>query len=251
MDREYPTVGRIACVNGFILKIIAVASMLTDHIGAILFPYQMVFRYIGRIAFPIFVFLLVEGFVNTKNVRRYELRLLVFALISEIPFDMAFNNAILEFSSQNVFFTLLIGLVMLDVMQTVRERRGAGAPSELILEIIILIIFVVIAFLLRTDYSGGGVLLIYCFYKFRDMHLIKYVLFGLICYLFFGLIEMYALLAVIPLLLYNGKRGFRKDGNGLYEGSRTGFAAQLVRYLFYIFYPVHLLILHFIAVMIR
>ncbi len=249
MSKEYPSVQPVACVNGLLLKIIAVVTMLIDHIGAILYPGQMVFRDIGRIAFPIFVFLLVEGFLNTRNVRRYEIRLLIFALVSEIPFDLAFNHSVLEFTSQNVFFTLLVGLIMLDVITAVAKWSGNG-PYAILLELLILVAFVALAFFLRTDYSGGGVLLIYVFYKFRDMHLVKFVLFALICLLFYTRIELFALLAVIPLLLYNGKRGFREDG-GLYSGDRRGPAYQLVRYLFYLFYPVHLLILHFIAVSVR
>ncbi len=251
MNKEYPSVQSIACLNGFYLKLIAVVSMLIDHMGAVLFPQQMVFRYIGRIAFPIFVFLLVEGFIYTKNVRKYEIRLLVFALISEIPFDLAFNDSVLEFKSQNVFFTLLIGLVMLDVMQTVRERTGySDAPRDIFTELVILVLFIVVAFLLRTDYSGGGVLLIYCFYKFRGMHVLKIILLGLICFLFYTRIELFALLAVIPLLLYNGKRGFGRSG-GLYNGNLSTPASVVVKYLFYIFYPAHLLILHFISLAIR
>ncbi len=248
MNKEYPSIKSVACVNGFLLKIIAIVTMLVDHIGAVLFPGQMVFRYIGRIAFPIFAFLIVEGFFNTRNVRRYELRLLIFALISEIPFDLAFNGTVLEFRSQNVFFTLFLGLVMIDLISLVREKISPYLGG-IVLEIVILLGFIMLAFLMRTDYSGGGVLLIYCFYRFRDMHLIKYILFGLICLLFYTRIELYALLAVIPLLLYNGKRGFRQSG-GLYSGKK-GPASQLVKYLFYIFYPAHLLIIHFIAVSIR
>ncbi len=249
MNKEYPSVQPIACVNGFILKLIAVSTMLVDHIGAVLFPWMTVLRQIGRIAFPVFVFLLVEGFINTRNVRKYEVRLLVFALISEIPFDLAFYDTVLESSHQNVFFTLFIGLVMLDVVTAVQKRFGYGT-YEILLELVVLVAFVALAFLLRTDYSGGGVLLIYCFYKFRDMHPVKFILLGLICLLFYTRIEMFGLLAVIPLILYNGKRGFRQDG-GLYSGEKRGPAYQLVRYLFYIFYPVHLLILHIIAVTIR
>ncbi len=249
MSKEYPSVQSVACLNGFLLKVIAAVTMLVDHIGAILFPRQMIFRDIGRIAFPIFVFLLVEGFIYTRNVRKYEIRLLIFALLSEIPFDLAFNDSVLEFQSQNVFFTLLIGLIMLDVITAVSKYTGQGI-NGILLELLILVAFVALAFLLRTDYSGGGVLLIYCFYKFRDMHVVKFLLLGLICLLFYTRIELFALLAVIPLLLYNGRRGFRQDG-GLYSGEKRGPAYQLVRYLFYIFYPAHLLILHFIAVSIR
>ncbi|MCD8365228.1 MAG: conjugal transfer protein TraX [Clostridiales bacterium] len=239
MNTKFKPISSSACVNGFVLKMIAILTMLIDHIGAVLFPYQMVFRYIGRIAFPIFVFLIVEGFFHTRDIHKYELRLLLFAAVSEIPFDLAFNDSILEFSSQNVFFTLFLGLLMLDLM----KRAG----NKIFREILILLVFVLAANLLLTDYSGGGVLLIWWFYYFRNRPLIKFIGLGAISWIFFGLIECWSLLAVVPLLFYNGERGFHRE-NGLYSGGANGAGAVLLKYLFYIFYPVHLLILHFIDV---
>ncbi len=245
MKSSYPTIKPVAVLNGFWLKIFAVASMLVDHVGAVLFPQMMWLRYIGRLAFPIFVFLLVEGFLNTQNVRRYELRLLLFALISEIPFDLAFNGSKLEFYDQNVFFTLLIGLVMLDVIRNVREKYMPQMYGYA-LEIGIVIVFALIAFWLKTDYSAAGILIIYCFYRFRELHILKYTVFAILCFAFFGLIEMPACLAVALLLLYNGERGLR-HGRGIYDNVKRGRAYQITRYAFYVFYPAHLLVLHFIS----
>ena len=100
-------------LNSYQLKCIAIITMLIDHIGAVLFPENLVLRYIGRISFPIFCFLLAEGFYHTKNVKKYMMRLAVFAVLSEIPYDLAFRNTYIEFTRQNVFFTLLIGVVMM------------------------------------------------------------------------------------------------------------------------------------------
>ncbi len=242
MNIEYKTIKPIACINGLELKMIAIITMLIDHIGAVLFPQNLIFRYIGRIAFPIFVFLLVEGLFHTKNIRKYECRMLIFACISEIPFDLAFNGSILEFSSQNVFFTLALGLIMLDLI----HRRKRGIPFE----ILMLVIFFAAANLLATDYSGGGILLIWWFYEMRSRPVWKYTGLGIISFLFFGLIECWSLLAVIPLLLYNGKRGFQ-TGTGIYSGQIRGIAANIVKYLFYVFYPAHLLILALINTMVH
>ena len=97
-------------LDSFQLKCIAILTMFIDHMGAVFFPGELMFRYIGRIAFPIFAFLLVEGYFHTRDVRRYMLRLGLFAVISEIPYYLAFRETILEFEHQNMFYTLFIGV---------------------------------------------------------------------------------------------------------------------------------------------
>ncbi len=108
-------------LSGSDLKIIAVIAMFLDHLAATVlvrclvtgvfwdqaawYEVYQVMRNIGRVAFPIYCFLLVEGFIHTSDRRKYALRLFLFALISEIPFDLAFNAQVLEFGYQNVFFT--------------------------------------------------------------------------------------------------------------------------------------------------
>ncbi len=235
MTKEYKTIKLFDCANGFVLKLIAIITMLIDHVGAVLYPNDMLFRYIGRIAFPIFVFLLVEGAVHTRNIRKYELRMLIFALASEVCFDLAFFNTWFYFSYQNVFFTLLLGVIMLDFIQ--------HANNKIWLEIAIVILFMIIANFLNTDYSAGGVLLVYVFYRFRNRHLVKYILMAPLLYFFYGAVECYALFAIVVLLMYNGERGFR-GSKALYGGGAGGKAAVCLQYGFYLFYPVHLFILH-------
>ena len=95
-------------INTFTLKVIALLAMLCDHLGHALFPELIILRIIGRISFPIFAYVLVEGFYYTRDVNKYMLRLGVIALLSEIPFDLMASQKILEFGHQNVFFTLFL-----------------------------------------------------------------------------------------------------------------------------------------------
>ncbi|HHV11132.1 MAG TPA: hypothetical protein GXX75_12720 [Clostridiales bacterium] len=153
MDPGMATAGRKRGISGSTLKLIAIFTMLIDHTAATILQNtlvargmnnldptdvqatmqfyadnaflngaMMVMRLIGRIAFPIFCFLLVEGFLHTRNVTKYAVRLALFAAISEIPFDLAFNNKVLEGTHQNVFFTLLIGLLILIGFKTIKEK---------------------------------------------------------------------------------------------------------------------------------
>lgn len=207
-------------ISSFVLKKIAITSMLIDHVGAVFFPQYIVFRIIGRLAFPIFCFLLMQGYFHTKNIYKYGFRLFIFSLISEIPFDLAFNNSIFYKESQNVFFTLLIGLIVIYFC----EKR-----KSMVSKLMICAIGMVVAIFLNTDYSLYGILLIFIFYIFRENKI--YYSFGTIIanIMAIGNIQMFSVFSLIPILLYNGKKGF---------GS--------LKYIFYIFYPLHLLILYFL-----
>lgn len=219
-----------------LLKIIAMAAMVIDHASVIFIgPENTVWRHIGRIAFPIFAFMIAEGAVHTKNKFLYAVRLLAFAVISEVPFDMAFNGTYLEFSHQNVFFTLLLGLISVYCLDFFRSK-GVG-----ILGAVTTIGCSLGAFFLSTDYGFMGVMVITLMYMFSTVKTgVRYLGFALsgfltsIVYGFplsFGFLpsQVYAALCFIPLSLYNGKRGRKMN-----------------RYFFYAFYPVHILILYVI-----
>lgn len=228
------------CINSFTLKMIAIVTMVIDHVGAVLFPAEMAFRYIGRISFPIFVFLLVEGSIHTRKIRKYELRMFLFALISEIPFDLAFSEQVVNIWSQNVFWTLTIGLVMLDLIQNgasyvnlhknSSSRNGLveGQPVPMIWQLVIVAVCACVAQALQTDYGAGGILLIYFVWLAHNNVLVQAVAFVIISVMFFGTLEMPGVIAFLPILLYNERKG------------------PSAKYVFYAFYPVHLLILHVI-----
>ena len=188
----------IQCLDSFQLKCIAIVSMALDHTGAVLYPSQIWLRCLGRIAFPIFCFLIVEGFFHTHDVRRYMGRLGVFALISEIPYDLAFRGVPLEYAHQNVFFTLLIGIGMVVLLERNRERP---------VKAVILLLAMWLAVLIRSDYNFRGVLLIFVFYIFHESRWLAVTAGGFWNFLYQGVIQKYGVLSVLPLALYNGERG--------------------------------------------
>jgi len=233
-------------MTAFTLKIIAVAAMLADHLWVVFpdtFPFWL--RGIGRLAYPIFIYLLAEGFRHTKAKEKFLLRLLAFALISEIPYDLALRNEINFFASTNIFYTLFLGGAAIFLYERLKERRGWQSMAV----IAGLLPTVILATILSVDYGSMGVLFIFAMYviKPRKMRLIAFGGFALSQYLplaaayFLGiaipskyLMMIPFTLAVVPLIaLYNGKRGIT------------------VKWLFYIFYPAHMALLAFIAVMIN
>ena len=206
-------------INTFTLKMIAIASMLIDHIRAVLFPQITIFRMIGRIAFPIFAYTVVEGFVHTHDLKKYIIRLGIFALLSEVPFDLAFAGKVIEFGHQNVFFTLFLGVVMLSLY--VRARNVTEQFS-------VVAVTVLVSRLLHVDYQGTAILMIFLFYYLREKKLDKLFAVGTLILLVSGKIQLFSLLAFIPIALYNGERGPK------------------MKAFFYAFYPVHLLALYLI-----
>lgn len=226
---------RFRCLSGSTLKIIAICAMALDHFAAsilyygILLPavpirpgtsvwiwyrvYQTM-RFIGRIAFPIFCFLLVEGFLHTSNRFKYASRLFLFSLLSEIPFDLALFHSPADLHYQNVFFTLLIGLFVIWAME-----KADTSDYRLLFYLISIGIGSLVALILHTDYDYKGVILIAGLYFFRYHPPLRTVA-GCLSLLW----EPPACLAFIPINLYNGKRGIS------------------LKYFFYLFYPLHLLI---------
>lgn len=206
-------------INTFTLKMIAIVAMLIDHVGAVLLPQYRILRIIGRIAFPIFTYTLVEGFIYTHDVKKYMMRMGILALISEIPFDLAITGKFFEFGHQNVFFSLFLGLLMLYLM--------TKAPNELRSLLCVLVILFV-ARCLRVDYGYRGLLMIFWYYQYRNNNLMKILGIAFINVFLMGGSQIYALFALIPILLHNGEQGPK------------------CKKIFYGFYPIHLLVIYFI-----
>ena len=229
---------RAQVLNGFHLKLIAICTMFIDHMGATLFPGVMWLRCIGRMAFPVFCFLIAEGCVYTRDRKKYALRLLVFAVLSEIPFNLMSGGAVWYPYTQNVLWTLLAGALVCWLMDWALKKRTAAA--FLLMGAVMMAAFYLLE-LVNTDYGGWGMLLVAMFYGIRRApsgtasKMIAEV-FGLVLFsiaLMGGVsIELWSLTALVPIWLYNGQRGFSN---------------RAVQYGFYAFYPVHILILSLIA----
>ncbi len=211
-------------LDGRTLKLIACLCMLIDHLGASCFSSVMVLRIIGRLAFPIYCFLLVEGAVHTHDMKKYILRMGIFALISEIPFDLALFHRVIYPGHQNVFFTLGLGLLAIWFIEHPIEHLEI--PDNLY-KFLVIIAAGLIAEFLNTDYGFTGVAVICVFYHLREQPQLKYPIAALLLAAMGG-VEVYAVPALIPILLYNGQRGRQ---------------TKAMQYGFYIFYPAHLLLL--------
>ena len=201
-------------MTGFQLKLLAILAMTADHIGAVFFPEIPLLRWIGRLAMPVLCFFIGEGLRHTRSPRRYLLRLTGFALLSELPFDLAFYGGI-EWGHQNVYFTLALGLLALWAIQS-RGMEGW----------LLALTAALAAELLGCDYGMYGVLLILLLDRFHRARSEQLAGAALLNLAFFGLQTQILSLIALPLLwLYNGKRG-RDD-----------------RRLFYLYYPAHLCVL--------
>lgn len=234
-------------ISSFGLKIIACLTMLIDHIGGIVVYWNIDFanlandyslyliytitRMIGRISYPIFAFLIVEGFIHTKNFKKYTLRMFIFALLSIIPYNLAFGRRVFNieywnnFIFGNVLWTFLLGLILMYLLKIVEEKRYKKL-IEFGLYSILTAVFMIVAYMIKCDRRHWGILVIALFYIFRDRRW-KQALTSIVSFRDQAIVSH---LALIPILLYNGKRG--RD----------------IRYFFYIFYPLHLVVLYFISI---
>ena len=207
-------------LSGSTLKVIAVLSMIVDH-WCYLFAeqgtdiYEIGRMWIGRGAFPIFCFLLIEGFLHTRNRRKYGQNLLLFALISEIPWNFVFSNT-WHHPTQNVFFTLFLGYLGLCALEALWEKP--------VLQLSCIVGLFGFSYIFHADYGWHGFLLIMIMYLFRTRRILQ----ALVSTLWMNY-EWKMCFSFISINMYNGKRGF--------------IQGKAAKYFFYLFYPVHLTIL--------
>lgn len=227
------------------LHIIAMTFMLMDHLWATLLPAQEWLTCVGRLAFPIFAFMTVEGYFHTHDLRKYLRRMLVFALLSEIPFDLMYGGTWFYPVHQNVIWTLLLGLLGIHRMEKARKKQN---PVLYALTVTLTVVLgAVLGTLGMVDYYGAGVLTMFVFYLFRGRK--WWCFLGQLLALYWVNVEllsglMYpvhilgteielcqqglALLALVPIWLYRGRQGYH---------------SRPFQYACYAFYPVHMLVL--------
>lgn len=267
-------------LTGYHLKLIALITMLVDHVAAVLIwrvyvaSFQLTaslqlsekigdkiivwvaanqelvysiyehMRLIGRMSFPIYCFLLVEGFLHTSNVRKYAVRLLGFAFLSEIPFDLALTGQVMDASGySNVFFTLFIALVTIWAISYIekfaefwKEKNWDAFLGLLIVAMSGLIVVAACGgfadIVLKTDYGFAGVLAIVAMYLLRSTKELGFAVGIFVLTVLSSDTEILALCMLYPLMNYNGERG------------------KAMKYVFYAFYPLHLLVLALICILI-
>lgn len=260
------------------LRNIAVISMMIDHIGMVLYsPYLVetevanwysdplfcTLSTIGRLAFPLFAYMIAEGAFYTHDRKKYALKLFVLSMVSIVPYHLAFNRTYFSWKSQNVFFGLLLGLLAIMVIEWI-DKKCAGKPAtktrapKTFFKVWVLAMICAVAQVMKTDFGLMGVLLILAFYFFRDDRkkqftwaIVAFVAGFYLYSLFFftkyiggyeslakysqfilnyQTREIAGLLSFIIIAIYNEEKG-----------------KSLPRGFYYWFYPVHLLVLWGIA----
>ncbi len=214
-------------LSGSALKCLALITMIIDHTAYVLLSkgtrIYVVMRAVGRLAFPIYCFLIAEGFLHTRDRKKYGIRLFLFALISELPWNLM-NRGTLLYEKQNVFFTLLLGYLGLCAVEYFKAR-----PRYRLCALTVLFLTAVF---LKADYGAAGYGLILLLYVLRDQKILQAGLGS--CFLSGS---WKAALAFIPINLYNGERGFVRSA--------------WMKYAFYVIYPLHMLILAIIRVRVQ
>jgi hypothetical protein len=203
----------------FTLKIIAIITMFLDHYYRIIGGPEWL-SILGRLAFPIFAFSISEGYSHTKNVNKYLMRLLNFAIIIQLPNFLGFQEYPL-----NIFFTLALGLFCLEILD--------NNKINIVVRYIVVLYLCFLAEKTGLDYGAYGVILIILFNKLRNNKLYIFIAFLALNLVILKIgnlseIQIYSIFSLIPIFLYNGKKGYG------------------MKYFFYLFYPLHFIFLYFL-----
>ena len=227
------------CLSNFDLKLIAIITMTIDHI-AIVFEtsFYNFLRAVGRLSFPIFAFLLTEGYVHTKSFSKYFLRLLVLAVISEVIYDYVFFDSFIYIDANNIFFTLALGLLTLFLLDKskglIKRYFKDKVDLVIILPITYLLIIVIMGLMgefLNFSYGMLGILVISFFYLFKDNFPLVVISVTLSTLILGEGMQYFSLFSLILIYFYNKKLG------------------KKCKLFFYLYYPLHILVLGFIKML--
>lgn len=239
-------------ISTFMLHILAMLFMLCDHLWATIIPGNQWMTCVGRLAFPIFAFMIVEGFFYTHNFKKYILRIIVWAFLTEIPFDLMCTGILFYPYHQNVLWTFLISLCCIATIEHAKKQKIIW--KTFCITILVSVFGVVLGFVTMADYYGFGVMTVLVFYFFRGRRWYHFIgqfvgIYYIHAVLFDGLqypVNLFgwqvmishqglALLALIPIWLYNGKQGPHN---------------KKIQFVWYAFYPVHMMILYVLQQMV-
>lgn len=227
-------------MSSFALHIIAMIFMLCDHMWATILDYEWL-TCLGRIAFPIFAFLITEGYIHTSNINKYIKRMMIFAIITEIPFNLMVSASPIYPFHQNVLWTFVISLLTLKYLNFDNVKNSFKS-------ILIILLAIIIATVTMCDYFGAGVMMVVGFYIFRKSKLLQLLMMiyvnmiliqgysypiDIAGYTYYFPQQGFALLSLIFIWLYNGKQGYH---------------AKWFKIFCYAFYPLHMLILYLLTI---
>ena len=227
------------CLSNFDLKLIAIITMTIDHIGVVFETFfSNFFRAVGRISFPIIAFLLTEGYVHTKSFGKYFFRLLGLAMVSEVIYDYVFFDSFFYFNSNNIFFTLTLGLLTLYFLDKskilIKKYIKEKIDFTIIYSVVtFLILFIMGTFAMLLNFSYGmlGILVISFFYLFKNNFSLTILSVSLVTLILGEVMQYFSLLSLILIYFYNKKLG------------------KKCKIFFYLYYPIHILILGLIKML--
>lgn len=236
-------------ISSVALHIFAMIFMLMDHLWATVFTNSQWLTQVGRLAYPIFAFMIVEGYTHTKNLKKYVLRLLFFAVITEIPFNLMVGNRVFYYPHQNVLWTFLISIGLIYINELARKKEKLWLT--IVTGVSTCILAYILGYITFVDYNAAGILTVLLFYFFRGRKWWCY--FGQLLGLYYINVEILqglyfeveifghtveivqqgiAVLSLVFIWLYNGRQGKK---------------SKIFQYFCYAFYPVHMLILWLVS----